>query len=47
MERKGAVVTFDTDRVMADMLLLAAKAVFAGIAISAALAVPVVLVAMS
>ena len=46
MERKVAVVTFDTDRVMADMLLLTTKAVFAGVAISVALAVPVVLVAM-
>ncbi|HKU71591.1 MAG TPA: hypothetical protein VJQ51_12190 [Burkholderiales bacterium] len=46
MERKVAVVTFDTDCVMVDMLLLTAKAVFAGIAISAVLAVPVVLIAM-
>ena len=47
MERKETVVTFDTDGVTADMLLLTTKAVFAGIAISVAMAVPVVLVAMS
>jgi hypothetical protein len=47
MVRKEAVVTFDTDRVTADMLLLTTKAVFAGIAISVAMAVPVVLIAMA
>jgi len=47
MARKEAVVTFDTDRVTADMLILTTKAVFAGIAISVAMAVPVLLVAMS
>ena len=47
MARKEAVVTFDTKRVTADMLLLTTQAEYAGIAISVAMAVPVVLVAMS
>lgn len=45
MARKETTV-FRTDGVAADMLLLTAQAVFAGIAISVAMAVPVVLLAM-
>jgi hypothetical protein len=45
MARKETVVVFDTDRVTAELLLLTMKAVFAGIAISVAMAIPVVMLA--